>query len=581
MCDCGYQVNCREDSWEGIVTRAREKKMNLRIYSRDCLGLSLDETVTDSDLDDLLYCFGSTATVNELAAADTDRNILKEEGLLRSSSYLTHTVFNSYHSETELVRYMKRLENKDLSLVHSMIPLGSCTMKLNSSVELEPVTWPNFGNLHPFVPASQASGYQQMIKELTDDLCEITGYDDISFQPNSGAQGEYAGMCVIKAYLADIGQGHRNVCLIPDSAHGTNPASAHMAGMTIQVVKTSEKTGCIDVDDFKRLVDGCHDNLAATMITYPSTSGVFEESVRDICDFVHKAGGQVYIDGANMNAQVGLCRPGDYGGDVSHLNLHKTFCIPHGGGGPGMGPIGVKKHLIPYLPSHPAVSTDDTRLIRPAGPVSAAPFGSASILPISWAYIKLMGSKGLQRASEIAILNANYMSNRLKSYYNILYTGTNGFVAHEFIIDTRPFKRSSAKIEATDIAKRLQDYGFHSPTVSFPVIGTMMIEPTESESKDELDRFCDALISIRKEIDEIESGQAHEIDNVLKNAPHPQSVVVKSDWPYPYSREKAAFPLPWIQPTNKIWPTVGRVDDVYGDRNFLCVCPPVEAYVDH
>ncbi|XP_075683416.1 glycine dehydrogenase (decarboxylating), mitochondrial isoform X2 [Rhinoderma darwinii] len=533
-----------------VLDRAALRQINLRVHSDGSLGVSIDETVKEKDLDDLLWVFGCESSAELVAESMGEEN----KGILttafkRTSKFLMHPVFNSYHSETNIVRYMKRLENKDISLVHSMIPLGSCTMKLNSSSELTPITWPEFANIHPFVPLDQAQGYQQLFKELERDLCEITGYDKISFQPNSGAQGEYAGLAAIKAYLNAKGEPHRTVCLIPKSAHGTNPASAQMAGMKIQPVEV-DKDGSIDVVHLKAMVDKHKDNLAAIMITYPSTNGVFEEDISDVCDLIHKHGGQVYLDGANMNAQVGLCRPGDYGSDVSHLNLHKTFCIPHGGGGPGMGPIGVKKHLSPYLPSHPVIPLQQDNDARPLGTISAAPWGSSAILPISWAYIKMMGAKGLKHATEIAILNANYMSKRLEKHYKILFRGSRGFVAHEFILDVRPFKKS-ANIEAVDFAKRLQDYGFHAPTMSWPVAGTLMIEPTESEDKAELDRFCDAMINLRQEIADIEEGRMDSRVNPLK---------------------------PYVKPESKFWPTIARIDDIYGDQHLMCTCPPMEAY---
>uniref|UniRef100_A0A8C1M1X0 Glycine cleavage system P protein n=1 Tax=Cyprinus carpio TaxID=7962 RepID=A0A8C1M1X0_CYPCA len=539
--------------------------------------LSLDETVTERDLDDLLWIFGCESSAELIAEKMSERT----KGLLaspfkRTSKFLTHTVFNSYHSETNIVRYMKRLENKDISLVHSMIPLGSCTMKLNSSSELMPITWREFANIHPFVPLDQAEGYQQLFRQLERDLCEITGYDKISFQPNSGAQGEYAGLAAIKAYLNSKGESHRTVCLIPKSAHGTNPASAQMAGMKVQVVEV-DKDGNIDVSHLKAMVDKHKANLAAIMITYPSTNGVFEENVNEVCELIHQNGGQVYLDGANMNAQVGLCRPGDYGSDVSHLNLHKTFCIPHGGGGPGMGPIGVKQHLAPFLPSHPVVNMQSSNAGSSLGTISAAPWGSSAILPISWAYIKMMGSKGLAHATEVAILNANYMAKRLENHYKILFRGSKGFIAHEFILDVRPFKKS-ANIEAVDVAKRLQDYGFHAPTMSWPVAGTLMIEPTESEDKAELDRFCDSLLAIRQEIAEIEEGRMDSRVNPLKMAPHSLACITSTTWDRPYSREYAAFPMPFVRPETKFWPTISRIDDIYGDQHLVCTCPPMDVY---
>ncbi|XP_021048584.1 glycine dehydrogenase (decarboxylating), mitochondrial [Mus pahari] len=560
-----------------VLGRAAQRQINFRLFDDGTLGISLDETVTEKDLDDLLWIFGCESSAELVAEGmGEERRGLLGSSFKRTSPFLTHQVFNSYHSETNLVRYMKKLENKDISLVHSMIPLGSCTMKLNSSSELTPITWREFANIHPFVPLEQAQGYQQLFQELEKDLCEITGYDRVSFQPNSGAQGEYAGLATIRAYLDQKGERHRTVCLIPKSAHGTNPASAYMAGMKIQPVEV-DRYGNIDVAHLKAMVDQHKENLAAIMITYPSTNGVFEENISDVCALIHQHGGQVYLDGANMNAQVGICRPGDFGSDVSHLNLHKTFCIPHGGGGPGMGPIGVKKHLVPFLPSHPIISINPSEGTWPVGTVSAAPWGSSSILPISWAYIKMMGGKGLKEATEIAILNANYMAKRLEKHYRVLFRGARGYVAHEFILDTRPFKKS-ANIEAVDVAKRLQDYGFHAPTMSWPVAGTLMIEPTESEDKAELDRFCDAMISIRQEIADIEEGRMDPRVNPLKMSPHSLTCVTSSRWDRPYSREVAAFPLPFVKPENKFWPTIARIDDIYGDQHLVCTCPPMEVY---
>uniref|UniRef100_A0A8C8MFX9 glycine dehydrogenase (aminomethyl-transferring) n=1 Tax=Oncorhynchus tshawytscha TaxID=74940 RepID=A0A8C8MFX9_ONCTS len=518
-----------------ILERAVQREINLRVYSEGVLGVSLDETVTERDLDDLLWVFGCESSAELIAEKMGERvKGIMGSPFKRTSKYLVHTVFNSYHSETNIVRYMKRLENKDISLVHSMIPLGSCTMKLNSSSELMPITWKEFANLHPFCPLDQAEGYQQLFRQLEKDLCEVTGYDKISFQPNSGAQGEYAGLAAIKAYLNSKGEAHRTV-------------DKHKA------------------------------NLAAMMITYPSTFGVFEESIDDVCNLIHQNGGQVYLDGANMNAQVGLCRPGDYGSDVSHLNLHKTFCIPHGGGGPGMGPIGVKEHLAPFLPSHPVVLMSAGNMSSSLGTISAAPWGSSAILPISWAYIKMMGAKGLVHATEVAILNANYMAKRLESHYKILFKGRKGFCAHEFILDVRPFKKS-ANIEAVDVAKRLQDYGFHAPTMSWPVAGTLMIEPTESEDKAEMDRFCDSLMGIRQEIADIEEGRMDACINPLKMAPHSLASITSSTWDRPYSREYAAFPLPFVRPETKFWPSISRIDDIYGDQHLVCTCPPMDVY---
>jgi glycine dehydrogenase len=471
-----------------------------------------------------------------------------------------------------MLRYMRLLESRDLSLTRSMIPLGSCTMKLNATAEMLPITWPAFSRLHPFAPRSQAAGYAQIFQELEAMLAEITGFPGVSLQPNSGAQGEYAGLQVIKAYHQSRGEAHRNVCLIPQSAHGTNPASAAMVNYRIVVVKTDEN-GNVDVTDLEAKAAQSAKNLAALMITYPSTHGVFEEDVRRICEIVHRHGGQVYMDGANMNAQVGLCRPGDFGPDVCHLNLHKTFCIPHGGGGPGMGPICVAKHLVPFLPGHPVVRTGGDKAI---GAISAAPWGSASILLISWAYIKMMGASGLTQATKVAILNANYIAKRLDEHFPVLYRGKNGFVAHECIVDLRKVKRD-AGVEVDDVAKRLMDYGFHAPTTSFPVIGTLMIEPTESEPKAELDRFCEAMIGIREEIREIEAGQAHREKNLLKGAPHTAEVLTADSWDRPYSRQRAAFPVAWVR-ERKFWPAVGRLNHVYGDKNLVCSCPPLESY---
>lgn len=494
--------------------------------------------------------------------------------LKRTSSYLTHPIFNRYHSETELLRYLHKLETKDLSLTTSMIPLGSCTMKLNATSEMLPVTWAEFGKIHPFAPKSQTQGYQILFQQLQEWLAEITGFAGISLQPNAGSQGEYAGLLVIRKYHESRGETHRNVCLIPTSAHGTNPASAVMCGMKVVAV-ACDLQGNIDLDDLKAKAEKHSNELAALMVTYPSTHGVFEEAIQEICAVVHSHGGQVYMDGANMNAQVGLCRPGDIGADVCHLNLHKTFCIPHGGGGPGMGPIGVAAHLVEFLPGHAVIAMPDYNP-KSIGAVSAAPWGSASILVISWMYIAMMGATGLTDATKVAILNANYIAKRLEAHYPILYQGKNGYVAHECILDLRSLKKS-ANIEIDDIAKRLMDYGFHAPTVSWPVAGTIMVEPTESESKEELDRFCDAMISIRQEVAEIEAGKADVQDNVLKNAPHTAESLIIGEWNHPYSREQAAYPAPWTR-EHKFWPAVGRIDAAFGDRNFVCSCLPMEAY---
>jgi glycine dehydrogenase len=556
---------------DAVVQAADVAGINLRKIDAARVGISLDETVTRDDLRALLGAFGAKPSL-ELDTLNPDPALSIPASHARRSSYLTHEVFNSHHSEHEMLRFLNRLEAKDLSLTTSMIPLGSCTMKLNATSEMVPITWPELADVHPFVPSDQVAGYRAMIDELERWLADITGFSHVSMQPNAGAQGEYAGLLVIRAYHRQRGEGHRDVCLIPVSAHGTNPASAVMAGMKVVTIACDER-GNIDTDDLRSKAARHAGELAALMVTYPSTHGVFEPSIRAICEIVHEHGGQVYLDGANMNAQVGLCRPADYGADVCHLNLHKTFCIPHGGGGPGMGPIGVKPHLAPFLPGHPVVSTGGERGI---GPVSAAPFGSPSILPISWMYIGLMGSAGLAHASKIAILNANYMATRLEKFYPRLYSGPSGRVAHEFILDLRPFKQS-AGIEAEDVAKRLIDYGFHAPTMSFPVPGTLMIEPTESEPREELDRLCDALIAIREEIAVIERGEMPRDDNPLVHAPHPAEVVTADSWTHPYTRKQAAYPAPWLV-EHKYWPPVGRVDNAWGDRHLVCSCPPTEAY---
>ena len=561
-------VQIEPASMGDIFSAAESRKINFRRIDAQTVGISLDETTTAEDLRDILVAFAGARAVPEIA--DSESHLPK--GLQRQSAYLTHPVFNTHHSETEMLRYLRLLESRDLSLTRSMIPLGSCTMKLNATAEMLPVTMPAFSRMHPFAPRAQAAGYTQIFQELESMLAEITGFSAVSLQPNSGAQGEYAGLQVVMAYHRARGDTHRNVCLIPQSAHGTNPASAAMVNCHIVVVKTDEH-GNIDLADLEAKAEQNAKNLAALMITYPSTHGVFEEDVRRITDCIHKHGGQVYLDGANMNAQVGLCRPGDYGADVCHLNLHKTFCIPHGGGGPGMGPICVAKHLAPYLPGHPVVRTGGEQAI---GAISAAPWGSASILLISWAYIKMMGGTGLTQATKVAILNANYVAKRIDPHFPVLYKGKNGFVAHECIVDLRKVKRD-AGIEVDDVAKRLMDYGFHAPTTSFPVIGTLMIEPTESEPKAELDRFCEAMIGIRKEIAEIESGKADRARNVLKGAPHTAEVLTADDWERPYSRQHAAYPLPWVR-ARKFWPSVGRLNHVHGDKNLVCSCPPIEAY---
>ncbi|XP_043268049.1 glycine dehydrogenase (decarboxylating), mitochondrial [Venturia canescens] len=564
-----------KESQELVKRMAEQAKINLRYNNDGSIGISLDETTEPKDVDDLFRIFKTKFTVRDIVQSGlTEGQDLEATKFKRVTPYLEHPVFNMHHSETRIVRYMKALENKDVSLVHSMIPLGSCTMKLNSTSEMMPCSLPGFTNIHPFAPVEQTRGYQELFNELEKDLCAITGYDGISFQPNSGAQGEYAGLRAIQCYHESNGNENRKVCLIPISAHGTNPASAQMAGMQVEPIFV-KKDGSVDTSHLKDMIEKHQKDLSCLMITYPSTNGVFEETIGDVCQIVHQAGGQVYLDGANMNAQVGLCRPGDYGSDVSHLNLHKTFCIPHGGGGPGMGPIGVKRHLIPFLPGHPVVDSTNGKIKETSGvgAVSAAPYGSSAILPISWAYIKMMGPRGLRKATQVAILNANYMSKRLEKYYKTLYKGDTGLVAHEFILDIRDLKKT-ANIEAVDIAKRLMDYGFHAPTMSWPVAGTLMAEPTESEDKVELDRFCDALISIRKEIEEIENGKMDMNINPLKMAPHTQQQVIQSEWNRPYSRELAAFPVSFKR-TPKIWPSVGRIDDIYGDKNLFCTCPPI------
>ncbi|MEM9997942.1 MAG: aminomethyl-transferring glycine dehydrogenase [Bacteroidota bacterium] len=558
------------DATATILDRAATQfRINLRDFGDGTLGVALDETVTLDDLADLLTVFGDDKS--DAAVLANNYSGTYQGALPRTTDYLTHPTFSAYHAEHEMLRYLKRLENKDLSLAHSMIPLGSCTMKLNATAEMMPVTMRGFSNLHPFAPVEQAQGYHTMIDELHDALCEITGFDAVSLQPNSGAMGEYTGLLTIRAFHLANGDAHRTVCLIPSSAHGTNPASAVMCGMDVVVVQ-SDADGNVDLDDLRAKADAHADNLAALMVTYPSTHGVFEPTIKAMSAIVHERGGRVYMDGANMNAQVGLCRPGDFGMDVCHLNLHKTFAIPHGGGGPGMGPIGVTAELAPFLPGHPVIATGGDQAI---GPVAAAPYGSASILLISWAYIRMMGAEGLTEATRRAILNANYMAKRLEGHYDVLYRGPGGTVAHEFILDTRPF--GEAGISPEDIAKRLMDYGYHAPTMSWPVTGTLMVEPTESETKAELDRFCDAMIAIRSEIQEIELGVVDAEQSALKHAPHTAAVVTATEWDRPYTREQAAYPAPWTR-TAKFWPTVGRVDNAFGDRNVVCTCPPMEAY---
>ncbi|MBV9387862.1 MAG: aminomethyl-transferring glycine dehydrogenase [Chroococcidiopsidaceae cyanobacterium CP_BM_ER_R8_30] len=568
------RVELSKRSRSEILGASQALGINLRVWDANSVGISLDEATTVQDLLNLFEVFAGADslpfTIERLVErAQTDF----DAPFARQSSYLTHPVFNSYHSETELLRYLHRLQAKDLSLTTSMIPLGSCTMKLNATAEMMPVTWPEFGKIHPFAPQSQARGYKILFQQLEEWLAEITGFAGISLQPNAGSQGEYTGLLVIRQYHEHRGEGHRNVCLIPQSAHGTNPASAVMCGMKVVAIAT-DALGNIDLEDLQAKAQSHSNELAALMVTYPSTHGVFEEQIKDICAVVHAHGGQVYMDGANMNAQVGLCRPGDFGADVCHLNLHKTFCIPHGGGGPGMGPIGVMPHLLPFLPGHAVIPTGGQQGI---GAVAAAPWGSASILTISWMYIAMMGGTGLTEATKVAILNANYIARRLEPYYPILYKGKAGFVAHECILDLRSLKKS-AGIEVDDIAKRLMDYGFHAPTVSWPVAGTMMVEPTESESKQELDRFCETMIAIRKEIEAIEQGQVDPEDNVLKHAPHTAEALIATEWHHSYSREQAAYPAPWTR-EYKFWPAVGRIDNAYGDRNFVCSCLPMEDYL--
>ncbi|MDF0600272.1 aminomethyl-transferring glycine dehydrogenase [Psychromarinibacter sp. C21-152] len=546
-----------------ILQSARHQRINLRKVGDSKVGIALDETTRFEDIDRLWVAFGL-----EIGAPRSEEYRLPEP-LLRQSDYLTHPIFHLNRAETEMMRYMRRLADRDLALDRAMIPLGSCTMKLNAAAEMTPITWFEFANIHPFAPDGQVQGYRELIDDLSAKLCEITGYDAMSMQPNSGAQGEYAGLLTIAAYHRANGDTHRNICLIPMSAHGTNPASANMAGMKVVVVKSAEN-GDIDVEDFRAKAAEAGENLGACMITYPSTHGVFEETVREVCDITHQYGGQVYLDGANLNALVGLSKPGELGSDVSHLNLHKTFCIPHGGGGPGMGPIGVKAHLAPHLPGHPATGGTE-------GPVSATPFGSANILPISWAYILMMGGEGLTQATKVAILNANYIAKRLEGAYDVLYKGRGGRVAHECILDTRPFDKS-AGITVDDVAKRLMDNGFHAPTMSWPVAGTLMVEPTESETKAELDRFCEAMLSIRDEIAAVEAGEIDAENNPLKRAPHTVEDLV-GDWDRPYTREQGCYP-PGAFRIDKYWPPVNRIDNVYGDRNLVCTCPPLESYAD-
>ncbi len=569
------KIKADEKIIKDVWKKADALKINLR-YGRDFIGISIDETTTANDIAVLASLFTGRDELDSVEKLFADEQLYGKyipESMKRTTPFLTNRIFKRYHAEMEMMRYIKSLENKDLSLTGSMIPLGSCTMKLNAATEMLGITYPEIANIHPFAPADQSKGYAEMINDLGKDLCEITGFDGISFQPNSGAQGEYTGLMVIREYHIKRGDTQRNIILIPHSAHGTNPASAVMAGMKVVVVECDDH-GNIDMEDLKKKADDNRENLAGIMVTYPSTHGVFEESIVELCDIIHKNGGQVYMDGANMNAQVGLTSPGRIGADVCHLNLHKTFSIPHGGGGPGVGPIAVAKHLTEFLPAHPFVKTGGEHGISS---VSSAPFGSAGVLVIPYAYIKMMGGEGLTEATKMAILNANYVKDKLQGYYKVLYTGKNGRVGHELIFDTREFKHS-AKVDVIDIAKRLMDYGFHAPTVSFPVGGTLMFEPTESESKEELDRFCEAMIKIREEIDEVEKGIASDTDNVLHNAPHTCESICSDKWEHPYSREKAAFPVDSLR-AGKFWPTVGRINDAYGDRNLVCSCPPVDDYL--
>lgn len=566
------QINTGENSAADLIQVAANNQINLRYLDTNAIGISLDETTTEADLIAIWQIFaGSTELPFNSEELINSQSATIKQQQLRTSPYLTDEVFNRYHSETELLRYLHQLETKDLSLTTSMIPLGSCTMKLNATAEMIPVTWAEIGNIHPFAPLEQTQGYQELFNELETWLSEITGFAGISLQPNAGSQGEYAGLQVIRQYHQSRGQGHRNICLIPESAHGTNPASAVMCGMKVVAVKC-DRDGNIDIKDLQTKAEKHQENLSALMVTYPSTHGVFEAEIKSICAIVHQYDGQVYMDGANMNAQVGLCRPGDFGADVCHLNLHKTFCIPHGGGGPGVGPIGVMPHLVPFLPATPATPKD----AQPIGAISAAPWGSASILVISWMYIAMMGETGLTQATKVAILNANYIAKRLEPCYSVLFKGKSGFVAHECIIDLRPLKKM-ARVEVDDVAKRLMDFGFHAPTVSWPVIGTVMIEPTESESKEQLDRYCEAMLTIYQEAEAIANNAIDPEDNPLKNAPHTAESIICGDWKHPYTREQAAYPAPWTK-EHKFWTTVGRINNAYGDRNLICSCTGMDAY---
>ena len=569
-------VNLGGEPADAVLSRAADAGINLRKLGDHTLGIALDETTTEKDLADLRNIFDTRIESGHRAELSDSMFGKSDLSLERNSKFLTHPVFNTHDTETEMLRYLRKLESRDLSLCHSMIPLGSCTMKLNATAEMFPLSWPEFARLHPFAPPEQAAGYLEMCRQLEEWLAEITGFAAVSLQPNAGSQGEYAGLLAIREYHASRRETHRNVCLIPQSAHGTNPASAAMAGFKVLAVACL-KDGDIDLADLRAKADEHARDLAALMVTYPSTHGVFETTIREICDIVHAHGGQVYMDGANMNAQVGLCRPGDYGADVCHLNLHKTFCIPHGGGGPGMGPIGVAEHLAPFLPAAPPRDSQASTFNSLVGPVAAAPYGSASILTISWMYIRMMGPAGLTDATRVAILNANYIAKRLDPYFPVLFKGKRGLVAHECIVDFRQWKKIGLEVE--DIAKRLMDYGFHAPTVSFPVAGTMMIEPTESESKPEIDRFCEAMISIHAEIDAISKGKSDRHNNLLKNAPHTTRQIASEKWDRPYSREQAAFPAPWTR-DHKFWPASARIDNVYGDRNLFCSCPPIEDFME-
>lgn len=567
-------VRVEVESSEVTLAHAAKAGCNLRALGSGAVGISFDETTTPHDIELLMSVFRGTTVRDFDDDTVGDAPIRIPQSAIRTTEYLTHPIFNTHDTETEMLRYLKKLESRDLSLTTSMIPLGSCTMKLNATAEMFPISWPEISKLHPFAPAEQAAGYTQIFQQLENWLAEITGFAAVSLQPNAGSQGEFAGLLAIREYHAAQGETHRNICLIPTSAHGTNPASAIMAGFKVVSVACL-KDGDIDLADLRAKADQHARDLAALMVTYPSTHGVFEPTIREICDIVHAHGGQVYMDGANMNAQVGLCRPGDYGADVCHLNLHKTFCIPHGGGGPGVGPIGVAKHLVEFLPARFSIGDRQSAIGNRVGPVAAAPYGSASILTITWMYIRMMGAEGLKRASEVAILNANYMAKRLDQYFPVLFKGKHGLVAHECIVDLRQWR--NAGIEVEDVAKRLMDYGFHAPTVSWPVGGTMMIEPTESEPKHELDRFCDAMLSIHGEMQSIAEGKQDRQSNLLKNAPHTARQIASDKWDRPYSREQAAFPAPWTR-DHKFWPAVGRIDNVYGDRNLFCSCPPVEEF---